>query len=70
MSLVDRMTVRQKEIVRLMTTGKRPQEIARQLSISPWTVRTHVRNVKARVGINDTLCLVAMSAVEFNQEDT
>jgi DNA-binding CsgD family transcriptional regulator len=64
------MTQRQREVVRLMTAGQRPKEIARALGISPWTVATHVRNAKARTEIRDTLRLVAVSALEFDRQDT
>jgi DNA-binding NarL/FixJ family response regulator len=37
------LTKREREILRLLADGMRNEQVARQLSISPLTVRTHVR---------------------------
>lgn len=41
----DLLTPREFEVVRLATKGLRNKEIAAHLSISEWTVKTHLRSV-------------------------
>jgi DNA-binding NarL/FixJ family response regulator len=43
------LTDREREVVRLLAAGLRDAEIGRRLSISPDTVRTHVRNLTAKL---------------------
>ena len=43
------MTKREREILRLLADGMRNEEVARQLSISPLTVRTHVKNAMQKL---------------------
>jgi DNA-binding NarL/FixJ family response regulator len=38
------LTKREREILRLLADGMRNEQVGRQLSISPLTVRTHVKN--------------------------
>ena len=44
------LTKREREILRLLADGLRNEQIGRQLSISPLTVRTHVRNAMTKLG--------------------
>ncbi len=44
------LTKREREILRLIADGMRNEQIARELSISPFTVRTHVKNVMEKLG--------------------
>jgi DNA-binding NarL/FixJ family response regulator len=43
------VTKREREILRLLADGMRNEEVARQLSISPLTVRSHVKNAMQKL---------------------
>jgi DNA-binding NarL/FixJ family response regulator len=43
------LTKREREILRLLADGMRNEQVARQLSISPLTVRTHVKNAMEKL---------------------
>jgi PAS domain S-box-containing protein len=55
------LTNREREVVTLIALGHDTAEIARQLHISPETVRTHVRNAMARLGARTRAQLVAIT---------
>jgi PAS domain S-box-containing protein len=61
--LVDQLplTTREREVVTLIALGHDTAEIARELHISPETVRTHVRNAMARLGARTRAQLVAIT---------
>jgi DNA-binding CsgD family transcriptional regulator len=44
------LTPREREVMSLLATGLNAEEVARKLVISPFTVRTHVRNAKEKLG--------------------
>jgi DNA-binding CsgD family transcriptional regulator len=44
------LTPREREVMSLLATGLNAEEVARSLVISPFTVRTHVRNAKEKLG--------------------
>jgi DNA-binding CsgD family transcriptional regulator len=44
------LTPREREVMSLLATGLNAEEVARALVISPFTVRTHVRNAKEKLG--------------------
>jgi DNA-binding CsgD family transcriptional regulator len=44
------LTPREREVMSLLATGLNAEEVARTLVISPFTVRTHVRNAKEKLG--------------------
>ena len=46
------LTSRQAQVLRLLTCGKRNEEIARELSISVGTVRKHLQHVYAQLGVS------------------
>ena len=48
-----RLTARELEIVRYVSTGLRNAEIAARLSISEATVKTHLNNIFQKLGIRD-----------------
>lgn len=48
----DSLTLREREIVRLAVVGKQNSEIARELSLSPATVATHLKNIYRKLQIH------------------
>jgi DNA-binding CsgD family transcriptional regulator len=58
------LTEREKEILRLVATGTGNKDIARQLFISSNTVKVHVRNIFAKIGVA-TRTEAAMYAVRM-----
>jgi DNA-binding CsgD family transcriptional regulator len=44
------LTPREREVMSLLATGLNAEEVALTLVISPFTVRTHVRNAKEKLG--------------------
>jgi DNA-binding NarL/FixJ family response regulator len=61
MKLLDDMTEREREILQLLAGGKRNDDIARQLFISPQTVQTHVRNILGKLRVHSKLEAVAFA---------
>lgn len=50
-----RLTVREQEVLELLARGKSGNEIAEELHIAPLTVRTHIRNLMAKMGVHSRL---------------
>jgi PAS domain S-box-containing protein len=65
----DRLSAREREIVRLVARGETGPEIAEQLQISHATVRTHVRNAMVKVGARSRAHLVAKALGEGHAAD-
>ena len=57
-SVTDSLTPRQKEVVSLILKGHKNQAIAEKLSISPNTVKTHVRNIYSKAGVSSRANLI------------
>lgn len=47
------LTEREAEVLRLITLGKSNKEIGVALEISPYTVKTHIRNLTQKLGVED-----------------
>ena len=52
---VDRLTPREKEVLRLMAEGAASRDIASRLGISYTTVRTHIRSLGSKLGVHSKL---------------
>lgn len=52
-----RMSVREREILTLLASGQPPAAIARTLAISVHTVRRHIANLSAKLGLHGTNAL-------------
>jgi DNA-binding CsgD family transcriptional regulator len=60
---LDRLTAREAEILELVATGLTNAAIAERLWISPGTVKKHLDNVYAKLGVaNRTAAVIALSA--------
>jgi DNA-binding NarL/FixJ family response regulator len=54
-SQLERLTVREKEVLRLMAEGTSSRDIAARLGISYTTVRTHIRSLGSKLGVHSKL---------------
>ena len=52
---LERLTTREKEVLRLMAEGTSSREIASRLGISYTTVRTHIRSLGSKLGVHSKL---------------
>ncbi|MDA8321619.1 MAG: response regulator transcription factor [Actinomycetota bacterium] len=59
--IAGRLTARELDVLRLMVSGLDKKAIAARLSQSPNTVRTHVRNLTAKLGCHSALEVVAVA---------
>jgi PAS domain S-box-containing protein len=55
------LSEREREVVTLIAMGRETPEIARELHISPATVRTHVRNAMGKLDVHTRAQLVAVA---------
>jgi DNA-binding NarL/FixJ family response regulator len=61
MALLTDLTEREREILELLASGTRNDEIAQKLYISPQTVQTHVRNILGKLRVHSKLEAVAFA---------
>jgi DNA-binding NarL/FixJ family response regulator len=54
-SQLERLTPREKEVLRLMAEGAASRDIASRLGISYTTVRTHIRSLGSKLGVHSKL---------------
>jgi predicted ATPase/DNA-binding CsgD family transcriptional regulator len=55
------LTLRECDVLRLLTEGKSTREMADELFISPRTVATHITNILGKLGVNSRAAAVALS---------
>lgn len=55
------LTLREREILEALAAGKSGSAIAEEMHIAPLTVRTHIRNLMAKLGVHSRLEAVAFS---------
>jgi len=58
---LDELTSREREIVRLVAHGKTNIDIAEELAISTFTVKTHVNRAMTKLGVSDRAQLVVIA---------
>jgi DNA-binding NarL/FixJ family response regulator len=58
---VDRLTPRETEVLQLMADGVATEDIAGQLKVSPYTLRTHVQNILTKLGVHSKLEALAFA---------
>jgi DNA-binding NarL/FixJ family response regulator len=61
MALLGDLTERERQILQLLAEGKRNDDIAAELFISPQTVQTHVRNILGKLRVHSKLEAVAFA---------
>lgn len=59
--LVESLSERERQVLQLMVDGLDRREIANRLTISLNTVRTHVKNILARLGVHSSLEAVSLA---------
>jgi DNA-binding NarL/FixJ family response regulator len=63
------LTMREKEVLKLLAEGKRTKEIAEALYISPYTVRRHRSNIMEKLNINNLADLVKYAISQHYTQD-
>lgn len=58
-TFLDELTPRELDVLRLLVSGLRRDQVAARLYVSPNTVRTHVQHLLQRAGVHSTVALVA-----------
>jgi len=61
MALLGDLTERERQILQLLAEGKRNDDIAAELFISPQTVQTHVRNILGKLRVHSKLEAVSFA---------
>jgi NarL family two-component system response regulator LiaR len=61
LALLNDLTERERQILELLAQGKRNDDIAQELFISPQTVQTHVRNILGKLRVHSKLEAVAFA---------
>jgi len=63
-----KLTRREREVVILLTEGKRQTEIAKLLCITPRTVYQHVTNARLKTASSSTFDLAVKAIIEKNSQ--
>jgi DNA-binding NarL/FixJ family response regulator len=58
---LDRLTDREREVLSLVAAGLSNDEIARELTLSPATAKTHVSRIMTKTGVRDRAQLVVLA---------
>ncbi len=65
MCIMDKLTTREREVVRLLAQGRRQTDIANLLCISIDTVNRHVANARRKTDTSSAFELAVRTAVEI-----
>jgi len=57
----ENLTARELEVIALIGKGLRNKEIAAQLGITEETAKAHVKNIRAKLGVNDKLSIIPIA---------
>ena len=57
----ENLTSRELEVIALIGKGLRNKEIAAQLGITEETAKAHVKNIRAKLGVNDKLSIIPVA---------
>ena len=68
-SRVERLTPRETEILQRMTDGQPSGRIAKELGMSPNTLRTHTQNVLTKLGVHSKLDAI-VAAIRYGKVET
>lgn len=60
--MIRTLSSRERQVLAMLATGARQVEIARQLGVSVSTVKTQLRTIKDKTGIESTLQLATTAA--------
>lgn len=66
-STIDALTPRELHVLHLLVDGSTTREIVRQLGVSQSTVRTHIQNIFAKLGVHSRLQAAALLAQQSEQ---
>jgi DNA-binding CsgD family transcriptional regulator len=58
------LTPREREVVRLVALGAGTRQVAKDLYLSPETIRSHVRNAMSKTGSHTRAQLVAIALAD------
>ena len=58
---LERLTPRELQILALMVDGLERSAIAKRLHVSPHTVRTHMQNLQAKLGVHSGVAAVSVA---------
>lgn len=68
MTIMSRLTNRQKEVALLKAQGKQYKQIASELNLSVHTVKTYMQRAKDRSGCTSTIEMSTRCAIEASQQ--
>ena len=69
MTIMSRLTNRQKEVMSQIVTGATQKQVARDLQLSPNTIRNYLSNARKATGCQSTLELAVKFYVEAVRVD-
>ncbi|TMK22400.1 MAG: response regulator transcription factor [Actinobacteria bacterium] len=58
MSLLQKLTTRERRVLRMLAEGRSMKDIARHLDVSEHTIRTHMQNLYAKLGCHSRVDIV------------
>ena len=53
--LVDPLSEREVEVLRLLASGLPPAEVAKKLYLSPFTLKAHTQNIYTKLGVHSRI---------------